>query len=560
MPSKKNNKKSKKSKNQNKNKKKSKSTSYDIWWILSFIVVGIISIAIYFYVDNNGLSASLLGQPKTPAKKQQLDKLSTAINNLQFDKIKSLVFEYQYDFKNIDYSNTRNNHQLTYPKLDKIISQFFQEWSEKINDNQYKLRQDILELLIKNTNIQDHTQLCLCNHAIKYRLIDASKLIMPSMSSSSINGCFSHKTQHTNNTVFHAVTKSRSASFARLMLKLGKNNPKLKLSADRLYLDIPRTYSNSKNSVVFQSDIKKMQSSDDIDIVLSSANRAKMKSDWFYAKNSENYTGYDYWILNQGLNKEIKKKNIKRRKKIAQSVTLQDCNFNEEILFDNSCYPSIIYNWDDFDIYWKEQRPVIIKNGLLNTNDVTFDSLIENYGDLSVMVSEIPYATLFGQKAWSIPIKEYNNGIMNGPHQSNLYAFDKTLISTNVALQNFFNFSIPYMTDDAIRIFYQKTWQLALGPINSGSPPHWHQPAFNGLYVGRKMWWMFSPKTSMYSSMNIVNWINNEYKQKMIENGEVHRHYCFIQEAGDIVFVPQEWAHAVSNLQPSLAVAIEYDI
>ena len=116
------------------------------------------------------------------------------------------------------------------------------------------------------------------------------------------------------------------------------------------------------------------------------------------------------------------------------------------------------------------------------------------------------------------------------------------------------------MDDNDIRKKYDKTYQLAMGPVNSGSPPHWHQPAFNGLYQGRKMWWMFSPKSGMYSSMNIVNWIDNEYKKKMIDGGESHRHYCFIQDEGDVVFVPQDWSHAVSNLQPSLAVAIEYNV
>ncbi len=70
--------------------------------------------------------------------------------------------------------------------------------------------------------------------------------------------------------------------------------------------------------------------------------------------------------------------------------------------------------------------PVIIKNGLLNTNDVTFNSL-------------------FGKKAWSIPIKEYINVIMNGEHNANLYAF-----------------SIPYIGENEIKNKFNKTYQLAL--------------------------------------------------------------------------------------------------
>eukprot|EP01084_Bolivina_argentea_P107076 191481_1 len=577
MP-KKNRKKYNKSKSQtkqNRKRKKLKPVSYDKWWISSFIIVAFISIITYFYLNNRSIGILSLGsftQPKSPAKKQQIEKLADAIKKLQSNKIEELVFEYNYDFT-ITNDITNTNQQLIYPKLHSSISQFFQHWSEKINDNQYTLRQNILKLLIIQTNIHDSTELCLCNQAIYYRLIDPLQLILSYMSAASINECFSHKSELTNDTIFHQVAKSKAASLARLILKLGYNNPKLQLSATRLYINIPNMYSNNKNnhgnSIVWQTDIKQMHSQIDIEIVMSAAKNAQLNTDWFAAQNSENYTGYDYWILNHGIHKQFKiltdinardlQRYARKYSDVAVSVPVQHCNFNKEILFDNSCSPHIIYNWKDFDIYWKEQRPVIIKNGLLNTNDVTFHSLIENFGDLSVMVAEIPYATLFGKKAWSIPIKEYMNVIMGANHNANLYAFDKTLITSNWNFQNFFNFSIPYMRDNEIRNGYNKTYQLALGPMNSGSPPHWHQPAFNGLFQGKKMWWMFSPKNSMYSSMNIMHWVKNEYKQ-MIKNGEIHKHYCFIQDPGDIVFVPSEWSHAVNNIQPSLAVAIEYDI
>ena len=38
------------------------------------------------------------------------------------------------------------------------------------------------------------------------------------------------------------------------------------------------------------------------------------------------------------------------------------------------------------------------------------------------------------------------------------------------------------------------------------------------------------------------------------------KHYSFIQEKGDVVFMPSQWAHAVNNLENTLAVAIEYDV
>merc|ERR1712130_541020 len=116
----------------------------------------------------------------------------------------------------------------------------------------------------------------------------------------------------------------------------------------------------------------------------------------------------------------------------------------------------------------------------------------------------------------------------------------------NEELQTYFNFSIEFMDNDNIRSQYNKIYQLALGPLNSGAPPHWHSPAFNGLYVGKKMWWMFAPKDSMYVSMSTGQWINNIYVKNK------YKHFNFIQEKGDVVFVPNQWAHAVNNMENSL--------
>ncbi len=156
---------------------------------------------------------------------------------------------------------------------------------------------NILKLLITQTNIHQTNEFCLCNEAIYYRLIDALKLILSSMNTVSINECFSLKSELTNNT----------ASLARLILKLGYNNIK-------------------QSSIVWQNDIKQIYSQIDIE-------NAKLNIDWFTAQNSENYTGYDYWILNHGINKQFS---------LLTDIKYCDCNFNKEILFiignNNSCY------------------------------------------------------------------------------------------------------------------------------------------------------------------------------------------------------------------------------
>ena len=46
------------------------------------------------------------------------------------------------------------------------------------------------------------------------------------------------------------------------------------------------------------------------------------------------------------------------------------------------------------------------------------------------------------------------------------------------------------------------------------------------------------------------------------EQGALPRRRCplaLTQEAGDLLFVPRDWAHAVLNLQPSVGYAVEFD-
>ena len=74
------------------------------------------------------------------------------------------------------------------------------------------------------------------------------------------------------------------------------------------------------------------------------------------------------------------------------------------------------------------------------------------------------------------------------------------------------------------------------------------------------MWWMFAPRDSMFAAMSAGQWISSEYKGKLQKSGELQRHFRFLQEPGDVVFVPREWAHAVNNVQPSLAVAVEFSL
>ena len=71
----------------------------------------------------------------------------------------------------------------------------------------------------------------------------------------------------------------------------------------------------------------------------------------------------------------------------------------------------------------------MIKNGLGGANrDVSLDSLLCRFGDVGVMVSDIPCPSLFGRKASSISLAEYTHVVLGGKRESNLCAFDTVLL------------------------------------------------------------------------------------------------------------------------------------
>eukprot|EP01084_Bolivina_argentea_P101384 181778_1 len=98
--------------------------------------------------------------------------------------------------------------------------------------------------------------------------------------------------------------------------------------------------------------------------------------------------------------------------------------------------------------------------------------------------------------------------------------------------------------------------QIAIGGIFTGAQPHFHGPVFNGLIKGQKQWIIFPPNKSFQMKQTAIQFfcyhdgLSKEKKQKLT-------YYTFTQNVGDVVFIPHEWTHAVLNVQPSIAVAVE---
>merc|ERR1711907_917095 len=92
--------------------------------------------------------------------------------------------------------------------------------------------------------------------------------------------------------------------------------------------------------------------------------------------------------------------------------------------------------------------------------------------------------------------------------------------------------------------------QFGLGPKGSGSSPHYHTHAYTSIFFGKKLWFFYPPPHQAMSQthpMHLESQPEPGPKPLMCE-----------QNAGDIIYVPMDWGHAVLNLELTAAIAREF--
>ena len=87
---------------------------------------------------------------------------------------------------------------------------------------------------------------------------------------------------------------------------------------------------------------------------------------------------------------------------------------------------------------------------------------------------------------------------------------------------------------------------------------HFHNAALNTLVYGRKRWFMLSKHDAYYSRTPALHWFRGSsgYAYDALKKSG-HLFEC-IQQPGDVIYVPESWAHGVLNVETSVGVAMEY--
>ncbi len=180
-------------------------------------------------------------------------------------------------------------------------------------------------------------------------------------------------------------------------------------------------------------------------------------------------------------------------------------------------------------------------------------SSLFRYGQRRFVVSDIPYAELYhGPDANTRPVTlaEYVSEFQTAKGQLQpQYIFDGQILHRDPSL-----LADATPVPDIFGSFSVVLKQFTVGPKNSGSPPHFHGHAFNALVYGLKRWYLWPPSEAYFAFSQAREW-EQEYLGG--HHGEPRATVC-VQGPGDVMYVPENWGHAVVNLADSVAIAFEF--
>jgi hypothetical protein len=211
-----------------------------------------------------------------------------------------------------------------------------------------------------------------------------------------------------------------------------------------------------------------------------------------------------------------------------------------------------------FSSYVSLQRPVIIK-GLARHSAAarlwTKSAFASRWGPVNVTVSAVPHAHSYGQTSSTMSLAKFLHLHMNCRELTGAYVFDGRILDSVPEIRR--QCPPPPLLSHARVVLSQ----LYIGNSATGSFPHFHGHALNMLVFGRKQWFFFPPNEAHFNVKSIGDWLREDWPAvaaRGLAAPETGLAQC-TQEAGDAVYVPQYWGHAVVNTAPSIGVAYEFD-
>lgn len=206
--------------------------------------------------------------------------------------------------------------------------------------------------------------------------------------------------------------------------------------------------------------------------------------------------------------------------------------------------------------FGKPNIPFLLKNGMKDTPAMQkwdWQFFSDSYGDRRIIV----YRTKNRNNYEKMSFKEYIDYIHTNNDQNPLYLLDWFVDKNCPELRA--DYSVPRYfhswTDKFSAGLRPKFLAFYIGPKNSASPLHidiLSTSAWNAVFRGAKLWVFYPPKQAEFLYGGKVDPFNPDVeKYPLFKDAQG---FYAIQEAGDLIFTPSNWWHAVLNLEHTISL------
>jgi len=222
-----------------------------------------------------------------------------------------------------------------------------------------------------------------------------------------------------------------------------------------------------------------------------------------------------------------------------------------------------------------KSRPVVLRGVAAHWNfrrHWTAEEMEERAGATVTNVGNIPYAVEFGDAPNTESVANYMSEMQESQRDANNtipgYIFNGNLFQTDPAFRSMLqdvptppsfmqaqNNSLGSLLKQMI-LEQETSSQFYLGPAYSGAPFHFHEDAWNALAFGKKRWLMLPPNEGIYSTEPAYSFV----KDKLHMLPDTSKILQCVQNAGDVVYIPNMWSHLTLNLQESIGIAVEFKV
>jgi Cupin-like domain len=246
---------------------------------------------------------------------------------------------------------------------------------------------------------------------------------------------------------------------------------------------------------------------------------------------------------------------ISNSKKWARAAGRTHCDLPEVVFSESASEDELKHSRSEVRRLVSEGEPILLRGVLRHyapqlLTSWSIEQFIAEHGDVPVTVGAVPYAAAFHLDTSKMTLKQYYDRFVQSTDKAPLYVFERDA-SVNqggyAAVLSIVRdmFPIPFLIADPDSSGGLDGIHFYLGRPSSGAPFHIHADAANLLVKGSKRWFVYTPARTLYSRTPIQEWIDTDYKTLTDEDKPLE---C-IQEAGDMVYVPLDWGHAVVNLE-----------